>query len=121
MKRLTPEQIANLCSGIYLKDYPNLEGYDLAVANAVQDTIFGPETAIVSIEVMPVIRMGGGGVIAQPDGPTRETTHWTVYLRGADGVLRHYANGCEASAAEIGQMLMARLGVEIEPQPWRKA
>jgi hypothetical protein len=42
-RRLLPDQVQNLTSGLYLSEHRSLKDYDLAVADAVQDVIFGPE------------------------------------------------------------------------------
>jgi len=77
---------------------------------------------ITAIQVVPVIESEdeNDDIIAQPEGPTDETTGWAVYFRYQSGRAEWAADSDdEDSAMLVGRELAAQHKVEIEQQFWK--
>lgn len=60
--RLTPDQIENLASSLFLTNFESLEDYDLALAIRVQDQIFAQ---------LELAELGNPHILANPAGQVR--------------------------------------------------
>ena len=75
---------------------------------------------VCGVQVVPVIHEGKT-IIPQFNGPTDETTGWSVYTRDPVGMAHWFADlGDEESAMWLGAALAVKHSVKIEPQLWNK-
>ncbi len=74
----------------------------------------------IAIQVVPYSEEEPGQPTAQFAGPDANTAGWAIYKRKENGTVEHYIDAdTEDKAWDIGCMLSEKLGVAVEPQPWK--